>query len=276
MKKYFKILISKKKYLLRELKIFIQFNLNREIYSKNLLSGQMDKEREEIMRNKLEEQITKFKKTNQKMFILLEIGSYMGESLKMFGNVLEKNLDNYLVISIDPFKKYATESDVKKGTAISTISKKIEKIYFYFLNNISKYKFRENFIHIRKNSTEGLELLIKLKLNFDFIYLDGSHYYNDIKNDYLISKDLLKNYDGYRGLMSGDDYELSANEYDRFYNSQEDFLNFLKENTNFDYLHIKNKEGNLVGFHPGISLFFSEIKDKIIKTKSGYWYLDNN
>ena len=62
------------------------------------------------------------------MFILLEIGSYMGESLKMFGNVLEKNLDNYLVISIDPFKKYATESDVKKGTAISTISKKIEKI----------------------------------------------------------------------------------------------------------------------------------------------------
>ena len=276
MKKYLKILISKKKYLLRELKIFIQFNLNREIYSKNLLSGQMDKEREKIMRIKLEEQITKFKKTNQKMFILLEIGSYMGESLKMFGNVLEKNLDNYLVISIDPFKKYATESDVKKGTAISTISKKIEKIYFYFLNNISKYKFRENFIHIRKNSTEGLELLIKLKLNFDFIYLDGSHYYNDIKNDYLISKDLLKNYDGYRGLMSGDDYELSANEYDRFYNSKEDFLNFLKENTNFDYLHIKNKEGNLVGFHPGISLFFSEIKDKIIKTKSGYWYLDNN
>ena len=40
----------------------------------------MDKEREKIMREKLEQQISKFKKTNQKIFLLLEIGSYMGES----------------------------------------------------------------------------------------------------------------------------------------------------------------------------------------------------
>jgi|TARA_B100001741_G_scaffold216638_1_gene179515 hypothetical protein len=276
MNKYLKILKSKKDYLIREIKLFIQFNRNEEIYSKNLFSGQMDKEREKIMREKLEQQISKFKKTNQKIFLLLEIGSYMGESLKMFGNTLDKNLDNYLVISIDPYKKYASDNDIKNETAVSIISNKIEKVYFYFLNNLSKYNFRENFIHIRKNSIEGLELLIKLKLNFDFIYIDGSHYYNDIKKDYLMSKDLLKNYDGYKGLISGDDYELSTDEYDRFYKSKEDFLNFLKENTNFDYLHIKNKEGNLVGFHPGISLFFSEIKDRIIKTKSGYWYLDNN
>jgi len=276
MNKYLKILKSKKDYLIREIKLFIQFNRNEEIYSKNLFSGQMDKEREKIMREKLEQQISKFKKTNQKIFLLLEIGSYMGESLKMFGNTLDKNLDNYLVISIDPYKKYASDNDIKNETAVSIISNKIEKVYFYFLNNISKYNFRENFIHIRKNSIEGLELLIKLQLNFDFIYLDGSHYYNDIKKDYLMSKNLLKNYDGYKGLISGDDYELSADEHDRFYKSKEDFLNFLKENTNFDYLHIKSKEGNLVGFHPGISLFFSEITDKIVKTKSGYWYLDSN
>ena len=182
------------------------------------------------------------------------------ESLKNVRKYFDKNLDNYLVISIDPYKKYASDNDIKNETAVSIISNKIEKVYFYFLNNISKYNFRENFIHIRKNSIEGLELLIKLKLNFDFIYIDGSHYYNDIKKDYLMSKDLLKNYDGYKGLISGDDYELSTDEYDRFYKSKEDFLNFLKENTNFDYLHIKNKEGNLVGFHPGISLFFQKLR----------------
>ena len=30
------------------------------------------------------------------------------------------------------------------------------------------------------------------------------------------------------------------------------------------------------GFHPGITLSFSETDDKIIKTKSGFWYKENN
>ena len=36
MNKYLKILKSKKDYLIREIKLFIQFNRNEEIYSKNL------------------------------------------------------------------------------------------------------------------------------------------------------------------------------------------------------------------------------------------------
>ena len=275
MYKYLKNLNQKRKHFLREIKVFIQFNRNQEIYSSNILSGQMSKDREIIMKKKLEEQILKFKKTNQKMFLLLEVGSYLGESLKMFGNVLDENLDQYLIISIDPFRKYASNNDVKEKTAVSNMSNKIEKIYFYFLNNISKYKFREKFIHIRKNSDEGLELLKQLKLSFDFIYLDGSHYYNDIKKDYIASKDLLKDIETYKGLLSGDDYEFSVDEYDKCFDSKNNFLTFLKEKKNYDYLHIKNKDGNLIGFHPGLSLFFSEIDDKIIKTNSGYWYLDN-
>lgn len=30
-----------------------------------------------------------------------------------------------------------------------------------------------------------------------------------------------------------------------------------------------------LGFHPGITLYFSEINDTITKTQSGLWYLDN-
>ena len=30
-----------------------------------------------------------------------------------------------------------------------------------------------------------------------------------------------------------------------------------------------------IGFHPGITLCFSEIDDNIVKTSSGFWYLKN-
>ena len=121
MYKYLKTLNQKRKHLFREIKVFIQFNRNQEIYSSNILSGQMSKDREIIMKKKLEEQILKFKKTNQKMFLLLEVGSYMGESLKMFGNVLDKNLEQYLIISIDPFMRYASNNDVKEKTEVSNM-----------------------------------------------------------------------------------------------------------------------------------------------------------
>lgn len=256
MLKFLKNLNNKRKHLLREIEIFIKFNRNQEIFSSNILSGQMSQDRETIMKKKLNEQISKFKKTDQKIFLFLEIGSYLGESLKMFGNILDKQLNNYLIVSIDPFKKYASDIDIKDKTAVSSMSNKIEKIYFYFLNNISTYNFREKFIHIRKSSREGLELLKQLKLNFDFIYLDGSHYYDDIKKDYLLSKDLLKDYDNYKGLLSGDDYEFSVDEYDKCFETKNNFLHFLNEKKDYDYLHIKKKDGNLIGFHPGLSLFF--------------------
>jgi hypothetical protein len=275
MLKFLKNLNNKRKHLLREIEIFIKFNRNQEIFSSNILSGQMSKDRETIMKQKLNEQISKFKKTDQKIFLFLEIGSYLGESLKMFGNILDKQLNNYLIISIDPFKKYASDIDIKDKTVVRDMSNKVEKIYFYFLNNISTYNFREKFIHIRKSSKEGFELLKQLKLNFDFIYLDGSHYYDDIKKDYLVSKDLLKDYDNYKGLLSGDDYEFSVDEYDKCFETKNNFLKFLNEKKDYDYLYIKKKDGNLIGFHPGLSLFFSEVQDKIIKTNSGYWYLDN-
>ena len=106
---------------------------------------------------------------------------------------------------------------------------------------------------------------------FDFIYIDGSHYYNDIKNDYLNSKAILSIHDNYKGKICGDDYEFSRNELEKIFNDSSNLDKLLKLNK--DYIHI-NKKNLKTGFHPGVTRFFSEIADKIIKTKSGFWYLE--
>ena len=81
----------------------------------------------------------------------------------------------------NPVKRKQNVTALQKGEK----SNEIEKIYLYYLHNISLMNWRENMIHIRKNSSEGLKLVQDLKLSWDFIYIDGSHYYEGIKHDFL-------------------------------------------------------------------------------------------
>ena len=51
-------------------------------------------------------------------------------------------------------------------------------------------------------------LLKKLNIRIDFCYIDGSHYYEGIKNDYNNFNSILKKDESYEGCICGDDYEL--------------------------------------------------------------------
>ncbi len=39
-------------------------------------------------------------------FYVVEIGTFLGESLKLIGDICEKNIENYTIISIDPYKTF--------------------------------------------------------------------------------------------------------------------------------------------------------------------------
>lgn len=254
---------------LNKLRLVFKILNRQKINFKFLNYGQLSEARSIEMKNLLEDQISKFKKTNRNTFILLEIGSYLGESLELFGDILNKSETQFLIISIDPYKKYTHEDD--DSADLHKIKNIIEDIYFYFIQNISLKSWRSNILHFRQNSNEALNLIKKLKISCDFIYIDGSHYYNDIKNDYLNSKAILSIHDNYKGKICGDDYEFSRNELEKIFNDSSNLDKLLKLNK--DYIHI-NKKNLKIGFHPGVTRFFSEIADKIIKTKSGFWYLE--
>ena len=121
--------------------------------------------------------------------------------------------------------------------------------------------WRSNFIHIRKNLDEAKIILKNFNIICDFIYIDGSHYYEDVKNDFFNSLELVKKGDDYNGIISGDDYELKFEDCVNYNQDQNKFKDFLLKNLDEDYITIGDHP-NIKGFHPGTTLFFMKFIKK--------------
>jgi len=113
---------------------------------------------------------------------MIEIGAYIGESTTIFAQYFEK------VISIDPHLNY---HEIDKSDYVDF--KIVKKEY---LKNISKYN---NIVYINKTSDEALA---DISEKVDFVYIDGSHDYEQVRKDILNYKNLLK----HGGIIGGHDY----------------------------------------------------------------------
>ena len=102
---------------------------------------------------------------------------------------------------------------------------------------------RGKFEEVSKNLAEG---------KFDFLYLDGSHYYEEINLDIQNAKRLCnKKF----SLICGDDLELHPSE---------ELVEYSKLNLNIDFCN-KRK------FHPGVLLaIYENFGD--VNIKSGFWW----
>lgn len=123
-----------------------------------------------------------------KNMVMIEIGSYSGESTEMFTNSFGK------VISIDPF---LNDYDINDETCQYM---KLSDVYNIFYKNMSKY---ENFEHIRKTSDEAINDLINIKV--DLVYIDGLHTYEQVKKDIENYLPLIN----VGGFICGHDYHPS-------------------------------------------------------------------
>ena len=256
------------------LSIFItyyKFVNYKEVKPTHLQYGQLRKDRAIDMLKILDKKIKEH--DNREKFIFVEIGNYLGESLKLYGNHIHNKLDDYLLISIDPYVTYINENlDVNKYGWHNLCSKNILKVYRYFTHNVGTYVFKHNHFHLRMNSNKAFDLLKSFNIKIDFCYIDGSHYYQDIKDDYTNYKSLLKNYKNNKGIICGDDYEYKFEDLKNLLDISEDkILKMLNDNKKTDYLEVKDKFGKSISFHPGCTMFFYESNDKINKFNSGFW-----
>ena len=268
---------------------FMNFNANKKVTPTHLFYGQLFSDRVQDMQNELNKQIELYLSNSKidleekkRKFIFIEIGSYLGESLEMWGDMLEQKLENnFLIISIDPYIDYASDTDKnyhysipdrsthKKSTRVVKMSESMNKIYMYFMNNISIKKWRDKHLHFRMNSSEAYNALKNLNIKIDFIYIDGSHYYENYKFDLENYCKLLKTNNKYKGKMCGDDFEVSYSELLKEL-KEKDVDKILNENRNTDFLKLDKFQ-----FHPGITLAMKETKNKIKKHTSGFWSMDN-
>jgi hypothetical protein len=148
---------------------------------------------------------------------------------------------------------------------------------FAFIFNIKIKPIRGSYNTLLQNN-ERLKLL-ELKLReqiynffFDFVYIDGSHYYKDIKKDTENYYDLIQIRKGYRGFFCGDDLEFSYKDLlsKNLFNEKK-VNKLIKDNLTKDQIKFKGEY-----FHPGVTKALHEFSKKYKKkvhNEKGFWYL---
>ena len=150
-------------------------------------------------------------------FSYLEIGSYEGLSAL---NILF-NYKNSKVTTIDLW----AESNIN-SESLSVDFNEIEK---RFDENLEGYKFNK----IKNDSVVALRELLKKRIFFDFIYIDGSHNGEDILSDAIESYKLLN----MGGIMIFDDIvNTNKNINIQSYTGYESFYAIHKKNLRVLYL----------------------------------------
>jgi hypothetical protein len=120
-----------------------------------------------------------------KELIMIEIGSYIGESTTIFANSFKT------VISVDPYiDNYDLSDHACKCAPFS-------KVYEQFLENTKNFT---NIKQFRKTSDEAIK---DFQYNsVDFVYIDGNHMHEFVKRDIENYWKILK----HNGFLGGHDY----------------------------------------------------------------------
>jgi hypothetical protein len=130
----------------------------------------------------------------------VEVGSFIGSSATILGNLLKEN--NGVLLCIDTFC-----GDINMwlmSVFQNTMNKKDgnPKIYDYFMKNMKKNDLTNTVIPIRLTSVIGARMLKVLKYEIDFVYVDSAHEAGETYFELMLYHDILKP----GGVLFGDDY----------------------------------------------------------------------
>ena len=142
----------------------------------------------------------------------LEVGVFHGVTARNVCELLHKiHTNNFKYIGLDLFEK----NDENKSEIIpnTNFSNPLKQIYFKYIKRQDPYtieavrgllkKFKDNVHLIKGNSNNVLEKIDMGKI--DYVFLDGGHDYETVKNDLNCCSGVIEN----NGTVLCDDYNLS-------------------------------------------------------------------
>ena len=142
----------------------------------------------------------------------LEVGVFHGVTARNVCELLHKiHTNNFKYIGLDLFEK----NDENKSEIIpnTNFSNPLKQIYFKYIKRQNPYtieavrgllkKFKDNVHLIKGNSNNVLEKIDMGKI--DYVFLDGGHDYETVKNDLNCCSGVIEN----NGTVLCDDYNLS-------------------------------------------------------------------
>ena len=150
------------------------------------------------------------KKRQPKIF--LEVGVFHGVTARNICELLQKiHKDDFKYIGLDLFEK----NDENKSEIIpnTNFANPLKQIYFKYIKKQDPYtikavedllkKFKNNIHLIKGNSNTILKKMDMTKI--DYVFLDGGHDYDTVKNDLNCCIEVIRN----SGTVLCDDYNLS-------------------------------------------------------------------
>ena len=182
---------------------------------------------------------------------ILEIGTYFAKgSTKIFIDGLSNQASLFLM---DIWASYVSTNDKAKGSSyriIDSIS------YFACTNTLRVIREAQKrndcpSITMIRRSTDDSYLADNF---FDLVFIDGSHYYQDVSKDIKLALRILKP----GGIISGDDLEILPSS---------SLAAVAKEHLREDY--VPYTEGS--NFHPGVALAVYELLGSV-NMKDGIWW----
>ena len=154
--------------------------------------------------------LNEIKKKKPKSF--LEVGVFHGVTARNVCELLQDlHNGNFKYIGLDLFEK----NEQNKSEIIPNVnfSNPLKKIYFQYIKRLDPYSveavedllknFKKNIHLIKGNSNQILKKIEMSKI--DFVFLDGGHDYETVKNDLNNCIDVIKK----NGTILCDDYNLS-------------------------------------------------------------------
>ena len=153
--------------------------------------------------------LNEIKKKKPKSF--LEIGVFHGVTARNVCELLHKiHNDNFKYIGLDLFEK--SEENKSEVIPNTNFNNPLKKLYFQYIKKQDPYsmeavndllkKFEKNVHLIKGNSNK---ILKKIDMNkIDFVFLDGGHEYETVKNDLDNCLEVVKK----SGTILCDDYNL--------------------------------------------------------------------
>ena len=149
---------------------------------------------------------------NKKPKFFLEVGVFHGVTARNVCELLYKiHKDDFKYIGLDLFEK--NEENKSEIIPNTKFSNPIKKFYFNYIKRQDPYsleaveellkKFKKNIHLIKGNSNKILRNIDMTKI--DYVFLDGGHEYETVKNDLTHCIEVINKY----GTILCDDYNLS-------------------------------------------------------------------
>lgn len=186
--------------------------------------------------------------------LVLEVGTWFAEGSTP---LLFQSLDRTsTVVLVDAWQPFSHPSENSRDFVSRRMSDLTRTALGSTLNVIDGFQDQLNApvtCLFRGDSRSILPLLPKE--SFDLVYLDGSHYYQDILSDIAMAKTLVK---ANGGIVCGDDLEFLPTP---------ELVASAADCRHLDYVQLSSSNG----FHPGVLLAVAESFNRV-SMQSGFWW----